>query len=119
MLHNFICTRKVEIKLILKAKKMDFKKRIIEELKLSELQANTLLKNYISTCEKLAKEYYSEQFSLYGVGNWVRFEDNKPKLNDLYLIVWDNYPPETRTWQKEDEDKDFAGLRWLAIPKWK
>jgi hypothetical protein len=48
---------------------MDFKKRIIEELKLSELQANTLLKDYISTCEKLAKEYYSEQFSLYGVSH--------------------------------------------------
>jgi hypothetical protein len=72
--------------------------------------------------EQILKEYHQaklKNLALSGVGNWVRFEDDKPKLNNRYLIVWGNYPPETRTWQKEDKDKDFTGLRWLAIPKWK
>lgn len=68
---------------------------------------------------KGVKDAEAKQLNLCGVSNWVRFEDDKPKLNDRYLIVWDNYPPETRTWQKEDENKDYSGLRWLAIPKWK
>lgn len=83
------------------------------------------LKSWVGTglakdeCIGLIKNAVDEALFLYGVGNWVRFEDEKPKLNDRYLLVWDNYPPETRTWQKEDEDRDFTGLRWLAIPKWK
>jgi hypothetical protein len=40
---------------------MDFRQRIIDELKLSSLQADTLLKDYILVCEKLAKEYHSIQ----------------------------------------------------------
>ena len=68
---------------------------------------------------QLERDALKKQLLISGVGNWVRFEDDKPNLNDRYLIVWDNYPPETRTWQKDDEDKDYTGLRWLAIPKWK
>jgi len=40
---------------------MDFKKRIIDELKLTSLQADTLLEDYIIVCEKLAKEYHALQ----------------------------------------------------------
>lgn len=40
---------------------MDFKERIIEELKLTAIQADTLLKDYVEVCEKLAKEYHQEQ----------------------------------------------------------
>ena len=40
---------------------MDFRQRIIDELKLTPLQADTLLKDYIEVCEKLAKEYHSIQ----------------------------------------------------------
>lgn len=66
-----------------------------------------------------ANKELTEQLSLCSVSNWVRFEDNKPTLNERYLLVWDTYPPETRIWKKEDEDKDYSGLRWLPIPKWK
>ena len=77
---------------------MDFKKRIIEELKLSELQANTLLKDYISTCEKLAKEYHNEQLNLHVVSNrrellklkeFAKRQENLP--NDIYKIVNNNF----------------------------
>jgi DnaJ-class molecular chaperone len=64
---------------------MDFKKRIIEELKLSELQANTLLKDYISTCEKLAKEYHNEQLNLHVVSQSVVCGYCKG-------TGWDSYP---------------------------
>ena len=40
---------------------MDFKQRIIDELKLTSLQADTMLKDYIEVCEKLAKEYHALQ----------------------------------------------------------
>ena len=40
---------------------MNFRDRIIEELNLSPIQADTLLSDYITTCEKLAKEYHQEQ----------------------------------------------------------
>jgi uncharacterized protein (UPF0335 family) len=40
---------------------MDFKKRLIEELKLSQFQADTMLSDYIEVCEKLAKEYHQLQ----------------------------------------------------------
>lgn len=43
---------------------MDFKQRIIQELNLTKIQANTLLKDYVVTCEKLAKEYHTEQLKL-------------------------------------------------------
>jgi len=75
--------------------------------------------SFFIALKEMIKEDRAEQLILSGVGNWVRFEDDKPKLNDRYLLVWDNYPPETRTWQKEDIYKDYTGLRWLAIPKWK
>jgi hypothetical protein len=42
---------------------MDFKKRLIQELKLTYLQAETLYSDYVQTCEKLAKEYHAEQCS--------------------------------------------------------
>ena len=40
---------------------MDFKQRIIDELQLTSLQADTMLKDYIEVCEKLAKEYHALQ----------------------------------------------------------
>ena len=40
---------------------MNFKERIIEELKITTIQADTLLSDYILVCEKLAKEYHQEQ----------------------------------------------------------
>ncbi len=53
---------------------MDFRKRIIQELKLSELQAETLLKDYVVVCEKLAKEYHNEQLNIGGVVNPLKVE---------------------------------------------
>lgn len=46
---------------------MDFKKRLIEELGLSQLQVDTLYNDYVTACEKLAKEYHTEQLRLCGV----------------------------------------------------
>ncbi len=46
---------------------MDFKKRIIDELKLTPIQADTMLKDYIDVCEKLSKEYHSEQSNIHDV----------------------------------------------------
>lgn len=43
---------------------MDFKKRLIEELKLTKLQADTLYIDYIKVCEKLAIEYHQLQLDL-------------------------------------------------------
>jgi hypothetical protein len=40
---------------------LDFKQRIIQELNLTQIQANTILKDYIEVCEKLAKEYHELQ----------------------------------------------------------
>ncbi|WP_165396097.1 hypothetical protein [Flavobacterium sp. J27] len=40
---------------------MNFKQRIIDELKLTPIQADTMLKDYIEVCEKLAKEYHALQ----------------------------------------------------------
>ena len=98
---------------------MDFKKRIIEELEMTDIQADTLDKGYVQVVEKLAKEYYAEQLILHGVGNWLRFEDKKPVIGQRYLLVWETYPPEIRIWQKEDVDKNWDTLRWLPIPEWK
>ena len=53
---------------------MDFKKRITEELKLSKFQAEILFDEYITVCEKLAKEYHQEQLRIGGV--------SKSALND-------------------------------------
>jgi hypothetical protein len=74
---------------------MNFKKRIIEELKLSELQANTLLPGYIKTCEKLAKEYHQERSSQLEVGckflrDWIDKEiELKLKLQENLKIYQD------------------------------
>jgi len=57
--------------------------------------------------------------NMHVVGSWLRFEDSKPVIGQMYLLVWDNYPPEKRTWQEEDNDRDFTGLRWLPIADWK
>jgi hypothetical protein len=43
---------------------MDFKKRIIEELDMTIIQANTLYKGYVQVAEKLAKEYHQEQLRI-------------------------------------------------------
>lgn len=43
---------------------MDFKKRIVEELDLTDIQAKTLYHKYIEVCEKLAKEYHNKQLNL-------------------------------------------------------
>ena len=43
---------------------MDFKKRLIEELKLTKLQVDTMYNDYVEVCEKLAKEYHKEQLIL-------------------------------------------------------
>ena len=76
---------------------MDFKKRIIEELKLTELQANTLLKDYIETCEKLAKEYHKEQCNLTDVG--------RTNLTDKHPIEGVNCFMQT---ESEDEDDELV-----------
>ena len=43
---------------------MDFKKRIIEELEMTDIQADTLYKGYVQVAEKLAKEYHTEQLRI-------------------------------------------------------
>ena len=40
---------------------MNFRKRLIEELDLSPIAANTIYSIYIDVCEKVAKEYAKEQ----------------------------------------------------------
>lgn len=40
---------------------MDFKKRLIEELKLTPFQVGTLYNEYVTVCEKLAIEYHQLQ----------------------------------------------------------
>ena len=46
---------------------MDFKKRLIEELDLSTIQAQTMYSDYIDVCEKLAKEYHKRKLKNHGV----------------------------------------------------
>lgn len=80
---------------------MDFRKRIIQELKLSELQAETLLNDYVVVCEKLAKEYHTEQLNIGGVTlskpknrsvlnkavSAIYFNDSSDYLKALYSIT--------------------------------
>ena len=47
---------------------MDFKKRIIEELEMTDIQVDTLYKGYVQVVEELAKEYHTEQLILHGIG---------------------------------------------------
>ena len=54
---------------------MDFKKRIIEELEMTDIQADTLYKGYVQVAEKLAKEYHTEQLRIGVVVSSKRFKE--------------------------------------------
>lgn len=62
---------------------MDFRNRLIEELDLTEIQANTLLKNYIDVCEKLAKEYHAEQLLILGIRDNAYRYDLLAKIDSM------------------------------------
>jgi hypothetical protein len=59
---------------------MDFKKRIIEELEMTDIQAGTLYKGYVQVAETLAKEYHKEQLILSRVSK--RFTEKQ--MDDAY-----------------------------------
>lgn len=81
---------------------MDFKKRIIEELGMSKFQADTLYEDYVSCCEKLAKEYHESKVPesltaengakalLMGEFHEILEDENNPGNPFIVPVSWDN-----------------------------
>ena len=55
---------------------MDFKKRLIEKLKMTKLQAETIYDDYITVCEELAEEYHQDKVKNLGLFNVSRSFDD-------------------------------------------
>ena len=64
---------------------MDFKKRLIEELKLTKLQVDTMYNDYVEVCEKLAKQYHKEQLALHGVNVKAKVVNIETNIGDIHL----------------------------------
>jgi hypothetical protein len=87
---------------------MDFKKRIIEELNMTDTQAETLYEGYVQVAEKLAKEYCTEQLNLHRVsGSDLLSKAEQFEKEQQFLI--DNYI--------EEEYKDHNKAVLLGIKR--
>ncbi len=81
---------------------MDFKKRIIEELEMTDIQADTLYKGYVQVVEKLANEYHTEQLILHGVSNWVAVKNALPNDDNQVFVRYENGKYGINEWWESD-----------------
>ena len=73
---------------------MDFKKRLIEELNLSPMAANTMDDEYITVCEKLAREYHEEQVKNCSAKSKSSSEMKEQRLEILQKVANKELTPE-------------------------